>query len=51
MTIFQQFIRDMAEGFRALREPRDAWYYYSRKLITARECLLLERYPENGGNE
>lgn len=43
MTIFQQFINDMAEGFRAMQECRDPFWYLNNHFITPNECLLLER--------
>lgn len=50
--MLRRFISDMAEGLKLMAEPRDAWYYYSRHLITASECLLLERLEQaNGGKE
>jgi hypothetical protein len=52
MTLLKTFIDDFREGFRAMAEPRDAWFYYYRRFITAREYIVLQRLEQaNGGEE
>jgi len=51
MNLLRQFWQDMAEGFRAMAEPRDAWFYYSRRFITASEYIVLQRLEQANGCE
>jgi hypothetical protein len=52
MTLLKTFIEDFREGFRAMQERRDPFWYLQNHFITPTECLRLEQLEQtNGGGE
>jgi hypothetical protein len=51
MNLLREFWQDMSDSWKAGSPKRDAFWYLNNHHITPSECLWLERYPENGGNE
>ncbi len=50
MTLLKTFIEDFREGFRAMQECRDSFWYLNNHFITPTECLQLEHLEQSQGS-